>query len=65
MKKSFHISRKVLMSIIIIIFLVLLSPCLDISKALIISLGFGASISLWSLSFPHGSSFIYSQPSKN
>jgi hypothetical protein len=65
MRKIFYISRKVLMSIMIIILLILLSPCLDISTALIISLGFGISFSMWSLSFLQEPSFIYSQPNKN
>ena len=51
MGRTYGISRRVLGGAIVIILPIVLSPCLDISTALLISLGFGASISLWSLSF--------------
>lgn len=45
------ISRKVLICIIVVILTIIMIPGLDMITALIISLGFGTSISLWCLSF--------------
>ena len=64
MERTYGISRRVLRGIIVIILPIVLSPCLDISKALLISLGFGASISLWSLSYIQEPSFIYTHAYK-
>lgn len=65
MGSTYSIRRKMIKGIIVIILFVILGPSLDMNAALIISLGFGTSISLWSLSNIHESSFMYSQPNKN
>ena len=65
MGSTYSIRRKILRGIIVIILLLILCPSLDMNAALLISLGFGASISLWSLSNIHESSFIFSQANKN
>lgn len=63
MERINNIGRRVRKSIIVIVLLILLGPSLDMNKAILLSLGFGASISLWSLSIIHESSFIF--PDKN
>lgn len=49
MGRRYSISRRIFMGIIVIIFLLILGIGLDMNTALLISLGFGTSISLWRL----------------
>lgn len=65
MGRTYSIRRRLLKGIIVIILTIVLSPGLDMNTALLISLGFGASISLWSLSYIHEPSFICTRTYKN